>query len=177
MSNGKIQEYLRHIGSIVAIIGGVLAAMQSVETVYEVLGALAFTSFSKLSAIEVLPIVFLAAMALLAGGLSVVLAWFAFLAFELSDRKYAWRIIFCASIPFALGLVVLIITGSMLGSDSDTELDLVITNTFIRTAMGGLGNIFEYSALSVVGGVLILLSASKKLQRVIERQRAESSGQ
>lgn len=178
MSNGKIQEYLRHIGSIVAIFGGVLAAMQSIESAYEALGVLAFASTSALSAGDVLPYVLhsavLGVMGLLAGGLSIVLTWFALLAFESPDKKYGRRIIFCASVPIALGIVALIIIGIIFRNDSNTEIELTTITMQIRAATQAMGNIFEYSSLAVVGGVLILLSASKKLQRVIERQRAES---
>ncbi len=173
MSNGKIQEYLRNIGSIVAIIGGVLAAMQSVESTYDALGALAFSSTSGLSAVEVLLSALSAVTGLLAGGLSVVLTWFAFLAFESPDRKYGGRIIFCASVPIALGIVTLMIAGIMLRYVSDTDADYIINTMYIRIATEGVADIFEYSALAVVGGVLILSSSSKKLKRVIERQRLE----
>lgn len=177
MSNEKIQEYLRNIGIILAIIGGVLAAMQSVESIYYALGALAVSSTLGLTTPEALTSGLSAITGLLAGGLAIALTWSAVLAIQSADRKYGLRIIVFAAIPIAFGLVVLIVSGFMLQNVSSTSADYTINTMYMHIATEGLGNIFECSSLAVVGGVLILLSTSKKLKRAGESQQAENVDQ
>ena len=173
MSNEKIQEYLRNIGIVLAIAGGVLAAMQSVESTYAALSSFAFWATAGLSAVDGIPAALSAIVGLVAGGLSIALTWSAFLAIQSPGKRHGKKIVICASIPIALGVVVLIVIGLVLGIGSSTSVEYTLNTMNLRTATNGMGNIFEYLSLAVIGGVLILLSASKKLEPVGESQQTE----
>lgn len=177
MPNPKLQDYLVNIGVTLAIIGGVLAAMQSIKSTYSILTAWLLPSTGELEAIYVLPSVLSASTGLLAGGLSIAVIWFAILALRSQGRKYGWGIIACAAAPIVLGIVVLIIAALMLRSVSDETHERVLSNMAVGLASRELGGILEYSSLALFGGVLILLSTSKKLKRVIDRHQAENPDQ
>lgn len=175
MTNPKLQDYLKNIGVILAIVGGVLAAMQSIKSTYNILTSWLLPSSGELEAIYVLPSVLSASTGLLAGGLSIALIWFALLALRSPERKYGWGIIACAAAPIVLGIVVLIISALMLRSVSDETYERVLSNMAVSVASRGLGGIFEYSSLAIFGGVLILLSTSRKVKQFVERREMESS--
>jgi hypothetical protein len=175
--NAKLQYYLENIGVTLAIIGGVLAAMQSIKSTYGILTSWLLPSTGELEAIYVLPSVLSASIGLLAGGLAIALIWFALLALRSQERKYGWRIIACAAAPFVLGIVVLIISALMLRSVSDETHERVFSNMAVGLASRELGGIFEYSSLALFGGVLILASTSRKVKQFVERQRTENPDQ
>ena len=177
VSNDKLQDYIRNAGAILAIIGGVLAAMEGIKSTYITLTSWLISSSLEPNVLYLLPTVLSALTGMLAVGLSIALVWFAILAFQSPATKYGWRIIFLALVPVALGIIILIISAVIIRIVPDSYSANILSNVTVSTAARGLGNVFEYSSLALFGGVLILLSTSKKLKRVIDRHQAENPDQ
>ena len=174
MSNPKLPDYLKNIGVILAIVGGVLAAMQSIQSTYHTLTSWLLPSTGELHAIYLLPSVLSSSTGLLAGGLSIALIWFSILSLQSQERKFGWWIIACAAAPIVLGIVVLVISAIVLRSVSEDTPEYVLSNMTVSLAARELGRIFEYSSLAVFGGVLILLSTSRKVSQLVERRETEN---
>lgn len=170
MPDFEIEGSLRNIGIILVIIGGVLAAMESIESIFAVLTLLILPPPLDVPPAALLPLVLSGITGLVAGGLSVAIIWLALLSLRSPERKFGWRIVACSAGAIGMGLVFLIVTGLIQALEFETEVELVVLNLFNRTASRALGDIFEFSAVSLVGGALIILGTPKQTHSASEQE-------